>query len=372
MDRLNSFAASVVCSIIMWMLICLWTANLRQADRMFLCSNRLKTLVVGIHHYHSAYRTMPLAVGGTTGGAGFDYVPGVSPRKSNGGRLSGFASLLPFIDQETIFRKLSSEVEGQAFPKQGPVPSFNPIEFPLWSVQIDSLLCPADMAPKQGFGMRSYVMCYGDGIDRVGRLFDSTNTDLRKAVARGGFVPHFSVQFRDIVDGLSNTMLLSETRIGTASVDTRSHVARGVENIVQDPSTILSLFDAPTDGYQAGQDVWKIGKGARWPEGSFLLNAYTSVLPPNSPSATLFDDPESGCLSASSHHPGGVHVAMANGAVRYVANTIDTGQLSAPSVSPQNDNVGRESPYGVWGAMGTIAGHEIIPSEREAKFRSVQ
>ena len=99
------------------------------------------------------------------------------------------------------------------------------------------------------------------------------------------------------------------------------------------------------------------------------MNAFTTVLPPGGPSATLPGDPESGCVAASSYHSDGVNVAMSDGAVRFVSSTIDVGNLSAPSVSPLNDNAGSESPYGVWGAMGTRAGKEIIPSEREARFK---
>ena len=101
-----------------------------------------------------------------------------------------------------------------------------------------------------------------------------------------------------------------------------------------------------------------------------MINAFTTVLAPNKPSATLHADPESGCISASSYHLDGVNVLMGNGAIRFVSDTIDVGDSNAPSVSPLMNNIGAESPFGVWGALGTRAGKEIIPSEREAGFKT--
>lgn len=45
---------------------------------------------------------------------------------------------------------------------------------------------------------------------------------------------------------------------------------------------------------------------------------------------------------------------MADSAVRFVLDTINTGNLSLPNVSSG------PSPYGVWGAMGTTDGGEPV------------
>jgi prepilin-type processing-associated H-X9-DG protein len=86
---------------------------------------------------------------------------------------------------------------------------------------------------------------------------------------------------------------------------------------------------------------------------------FNTVLGPNSPSCVSGNNPGSdsqhAVLSASSQHPGGVQVLMVDGSVRFVTNTINTGN---PSVKP---SLGLPSPYGVWGALGTRAGGEVIP-----------
>ena len=341
----------------------------REFMRVNLCRQNLALLGYALHSYHSNYNTLPYAAGGSSGASKYP-IRLSRNRDSNRGRLSGFATLLPYIEQQAVWAKLTARNQ-DGFPAMGPVPSYDPQQYPLWAVQIDVFVCPSDPAEKKDFGLRSYMMNYGDAVDSVGRLFDDTDEDrrLQRAVGRGTFVPHFPIRFRDIDDGMSNTILLSESMIGLGSQSLGTTVARGVEGLIAQPARALAAVSATDPFYQTGQPVWPVGKGTRWAEGSFMMNAFTTVLPPNGPSATVPLDPESGCVAASSYHSGGVNVLMANATIRFVSDTIDVGDLSAASITPLHGNVGDESPYGVWGAMGTRAGVEIIPSEREADYR---
>jgi hypothetical protein len=86
----------------------------------------------------------------------------------------------------------------------------------------------------------------------------------------------------------------------------------------------------------------------------------TTILPPNSAvccvgNGTVSPHWFAGVWTATSEHPGGVLVSMADGSVRFISNTIDTGNLAV--VAPAA-NAGGPSPYGVWGALGTRQGGE--------------
>ena len=71
-------------------------------------------------------------------------------------------------------------------------------------------------------------------------------------------------------------------------------------------------------------------------------------------------DAQHTCITATSLHTGGVQVLMVDGAVRFVSENIDTGDLTATTPNRNNPNTRGRSPYGVWGALGTKRGGETI------------
>lgn len=61
---------------------------------------------------------------------------------------------------------------------------------------------------------------------------------------------------------------------------------------------------------------------------------------------------------------------MLSGSVKFVYEEIDTGDLSLPPPTYASQKADRESPYGVWGALGTRNGVEVIsaPGRGERSF----
>ncbi len=56
-----------------------------------------------------------------------------------------------------------------------------------------------------------------------------------------------------------------------------------------------------------------------------------------------------------SHHTGGAHVLLGDGAIKFITDSIEAGNVaSSYNVS------GGKSPFGVWGALGTRASREVI------------
>jgi prepilin-type processing-associated H-X9-DG protein len=96
--------------------------------------------------------------------------------------------------------------------------------------------------------------------------------------------------------------------------------------------------------------------------GNCFFSAMTTILPPNSAVCNIGQGSVSphwfpGVWTATSEHPGGVQIALADGSVRFISDTIDTGNLGA--VAPAAD-AGVRSPFGVWGAMGTKSAGESV------------
>jgi prepilin-type processing-associated H-X9-DG protein len=72
--------------------------------------------------------------------------------------------------------------------------------------------------------------------------------------------------------------------------------------------------------------------------------------------------------SISSRHQGGGHVLMGDGAVKFITDSIEAGNNNSAMVSDQSQvpgclPAGSESPFGLWGALGTRASKEIIGEE---------
>jgi prepilin-type processing-associated H-X9-DG protein len=95
--------------------------------------------------------------------------------------------------------------------------------------------------------------------------------------------------------------------------------------------------------------------GVQWFDGYPAFTGFNTILPPNSPSCAQDNWGDTwGVFSASSFHPGGVNGLMGDGSVHFITNSINTGNLNSPEVTSG------PSPYGVWGAMGSINGGETV------------
>ncbi len=315
----------------------------REAARRTQCTNNLKQHGLALHNYHDTYKAFPymqlpaLQFIGTTGTS----------------RLSGFISLLPFIEQQP----LHDEILGTNPPygSVGPWDSWGP-----WQQRISAFECPSDgnFRSAPGPGPRNYNFSVGDSIRRVWQPHPENTR-------RGLFTIDRARRFADVVDGTSNTVALSERVIGLDNQrDIRGNVARNIFLGDPPPSTPAACFAtrgaagryADTVQVFPGHEVNGHGiSGRRWAHGIPFYNAFNTVLPPNSPTCVSGPSEQgSAILSATSRHPGGVNVAMGDGSVRFISETIDAGGPTRFEVTTG------ASPFGVWGALGSITGGETV------------
>jgi prepilin-type processing-associated H-X9-DG protein len=94
-------------------------------------------------------------------------------------------------------------------------------------------------------------------------------------------------------------------------------------------------------------------RGICWTDAPADLNMFSTVLPPNAPACAEsgeWGDHDNVVLPPNSAHPGGVNGTMCDGSVRFFTDNINTGNLGLPQ------NRDAPSVYGVWGALGSIAG----------------
>jgi prepilin-type processing-associated H-X9-DG protein len=165
----------------------------------------------------------------------------------------------------------------------------------------------------------------------------------------------------DILDGTSNTILMSErlkgsmgqTGVTAGQVEDSVGTAMGIATITTSPITCYTTTDGKY--FLAGTQV-KARFGSLWMDGQPERVAFNTVIAPNGPACVdnmdVNADSTNGVYPPSSRHPGGVNVLMADGSTRFVNDSINTGNLAAAQTLTGMSN------YGVWGALGSKDGGE--------------
>ncbi|TWU03401.1 DUF1559 domain-containing protein [Neorhodopirellula pilleata] len=359
----------------------------REAARRMSCSNNFKQIGLGLHNYHAAYNQMPRHSGGTSLKGGPEPSGDAAiPPGNNSDDLSIFVGLLPFIEQQALWELISnpfvSPATGNTYTSMGPRPTLNLARhnthgsYAPWLTDVATLRCPSD--PGAGLpaqGRTNYAACLGDALEfqTSGPLSNSGTTSTTfattaRASCRGAFVARMDISFRDILDGLSNTIAAGEinTDLGDNAITTNGlhRTSAGAADIRVTPSACVPFIDISRprfwDPSQFGNLAGSENKrGYKWALARPFYSAITTITPPNRELCTDVGSLSRSIVPPSSRHQGGVHVLMCDGSVSFITDSIDAGNQNAPTVHfsgpPTYTAPGSVSPYGVWGAMGTRA-----------------
>lgn len=362
----------------------------REAARRMSCSNNMKQLGIALQNYETAFKQLPTQIGGTYNPRDNSVYSGAERDRATNRFNQGFlVGLLPFLESGPLWEQIRNpyglDLDGitpllPPFPPMGP--DLGDQSYAPWRTQLPSLRCPSD--PGQGlpaFSRTNYAACFGDSTDWVetglwrweagaGRwVSDSLQATRTSGSCRGMFVPRRKMSFRDVLDGLSNTLACAEiaTDLGDRDVRTTPHLNSGwAPNGVHDTPRICApdidperpRFWASTFTNTGGSEN---GRGFRWADGRPQYSGFNTTLPPNNELCLGGGNGSGGHAPASSRHSGGVTVLMGDGSVQFITDSIDAGDDTAAVVT--SSRPGLPSPYGTWGAMGTRASREVIDHE---------
>lgn len=331
----------VVIAIISILLAMLFPAirSVRTPARRTICLNNLRQLALANLNYESAHMRFPSAMGGES--------------QDQSGRISGIVSLLPFMEQEAMYKEISqpSEFDDVSFPEM-PAPWLK--DYRPWQTQLPFLECPSQ-APRSSdadFGVAHYAFSVGDQA-----------RDLHQSgLTRGVFGKQSKTTLEDISDGSSNTILLAE--IGSSTGAELSRYAIGVPTeVLENPTDVMDLTHS-SGSYAEEMPISDLRRGGRWCDGAAGPSLFNTILPPGSASASVGGESGSdGFYSAGGSHPGTISAALADGSTHSIDKEIDTGDLSVATPTIEEMKASVPSPYGVWGALGTIAGGEAVSGD---------
>jgi prepilin-type N-terminal cleavage/methylation domain-containing protein len=322
----------------------------REAARQSSCQNNLKQLGLAVLNYESANGTLPphhypwqlglLMNAGTAMQAG-DSVPFL-------------VWILPFTEEVKVGNDAITRIKTNGDTRGG-----------AFAVQPSVFLCASEQ--NRGLGpLGSGVTSYRGNRGDIPAWEYSTSRgpiSMGSTKSSGVYVKNITVRQKDITDGSSNTMLLSEAVIGTKTGI--SAFPTGVGKLTQDPSTAPAACMALLSGDQYSPAVsdGNYPPGAMWGASNANYTCFFANVAPNSPRCTYDYDWSTAMMPASSYHPGGVFVTMCDASTRFVANGVDAGDPTAGQVNDQGTSSNaqtytRQSIRGVWGAISTIKGGE--------------
>jgi hypothetical protein len=318
------------------------------------CANKLKQLTLAVHTYVDSHQTLPAEYAHHYGT--------INIVTTELGRWSGFIALLPGIEQTALYdRILSKNVYMASGTSNAMILTTamggknNPR-----AAQPDAFICPSNGVSSKPEAATGYT-CYRFNIG------DNPYTHSANAHKRGPFGFMVWYPLSAINDGLSHTLSFSEKAVdefdGTSS-DVKKQVA-SYNNLATGGFSGGNLSDrticvgsAVGGEYQYGvggvANTFTLHHGWQW-FGYDRHISFHTTLPPNSPSCFMWVSPWPIMNSATSFHPGGVNVTLLDGSGKFVSETIDSGTaVKFPTPSAPNG----ESPFGIWGAMGTRDGSE--------------
>jgi prepilin-type N-terminal cleavage/methylation domain-containing protein/prepilin-type processing-associated H-X9-DG protein len=282
----------------------------RESARQSQCSNNMRQWALGMQTYHDTYRALPLAV--------TDY-PCL--------KHSWLPSMWAFIEQINLANRYDWTNHIFDWPNV-----HNQDQRPVCGTRLPIYYCPSDRPgavltnhTNNRISVRLNYVTNSTNIVRSGKTFlgpfgnanFGKKTDCPAGFRARGYTGPEATKFRNITDGLSKTLLLSEINLITTDNENPSD-GRGA-------LWFGYWFDTGVYTPNSGHDVVPVGKSC-------------TNLPPFLPCLATG---ASGQYSqvARSHHPGGVQAAFADGAVQFISNSIDTS---------------------TWQAIGTINGRESL------------
>jgi prepilin-type N-terminal cleavage/methylation domain-containing protein/prepilin-type processing-associated H-X9-DG protein len=281
--------------------------KIREAANRMKCTNHLKQWSLAMHNMHDVDGRLPY---GSTNDA--------HPNR----RKTWVLFVWPYIEQDNLYR--------QTVPN---VPFYNP-PHTIWNTlnglcgrRVPIYLCPSDngkIDQDVGFYQRTrgnYAVNWGNA------LYDDTRTPPTGTAVSTNFGPFYhndgrrdrpgEVNFASIIDGLSNTLMLSETLIAKIASD------NDWRGDIHNDDGVFRFHTVVTPNSTAPD----------------LISSTTFFTPNTDPLMPVaLGNPQR--AAARSRHAGGVNAAMCDGSVRFVRNTID---------------------LNTWRAMGSMAGGEVIP-----------
>ncbi|MEO8497629.1 MAG: DUF1559 domain-containing protein [Planctomycetota bacterium] len=305
----------------------------REAARRMSCGNNLKQIALAIHNYHDTHKVFPpirggqLVSGGTQPfGSTATVYPAPCPGWYNSTAWSWRALILPFVEQQPLYNTINFNATRDNACWGGA--SFTGSTDPN-SVRIPAYECPSEPWQVNGSNAPTNYAGIWSGFDA--NAFDGTVSRLG-VFGMGSSVS--SVGMQSITDGTANTVMVGEVYRGVPywrTTDTSTHhTGQRCDRWIVETGFCGADTSYPPNTYKLSQ-----AQCLTRPPTTIGDNSIGAIFNPSQcpaknccPDIVEWVDNHNngnrGRRPISSLHPGGAQAAYADGAVKFVPDTVDT------------------------------------------------
>lgn len=339
--------------------------KVREAAARSTCTNNMKQMALAAHNYESAYMKLPSSGQcESDGGAGTAY------------EIHSFGTnILPGIEQESVYRLFDVNTPARNAAGTGPYDganlntgallyvgtkgySYTDTRYPSGQIaaqtKIKTFLCPStpiDIRDPNNYGGLDYMIPVQTDIeeDPADANYKARCSSARRPVmAKLGMLTCAGRTFTGVSDGSSNTIMIAEDAARThPSIGIRTESNRVVPSVTGNTANpVTNPLNGVTNARRVGAwaDPDAFGNGVSGPP----VGAADITRKTINQSASPFGGPASCPWTTNncgpndemfSFHTGGINVALGDGSVRFLRDSLDPLVVKAMVTATGGENV---------------------------------
>ncbi|MEX2091260.1 MAG: DUF1559 domain-containing protein [Pirellulales bacterium] len=333
----------------------------REAARRTQCQTNLHNLALGVLNYHDSQKTFPYAV----------YVPIIPATGKHlyvgGQNMTGPTTqfqpnwaiqILPYIEEQALYDSFlfyDEPLPGGSGPSTASLnTATNRIPR---GAQLQYMLCPSDLGATSNnfcslsggnWARGNYGLNYGLGFiwDSLNAITEPSSDSAERNpwnrhCGRGVATVNKGARIAQIEDGATKTILLGELRIGVGERDRRGTWAMALAGSNLLGQQASNGTGPPNDCSPYNDDLTDYAAVVADHGEEYLISE--CMMPYN-----LSDWNNSVQTTVRSKHPGGAHVALCDGSVRFISDNVQTVPIPRHYEDETTGVCPTEGAFGIW------------------------